>query len=145
MFEIVASGRLPSRSPTQRSKASSTRQIIPRVLTLLLAIVSSSVQAEAFSDLLVALESDGRSHTVQHTLATEKELLIVDMPGSVIPQDVRFMGPEKDTFRYAHTKRPGRIALWSGSAFARYHHQYGSAVEQTETGTFVLTLSLIHI
>ena len=141
MFEIVASGRLPSRSPTQRSKASSTRQIIPRVLTLLLAIVSSSVQAEAFSDLLVALESDGRSHTVQHTLATEKELLIVDMPGSVIPQDVRFMGPEKDTFRYAQTKRPERIALWSGSAFARYHHQYGSAVEQTETGTFVLTTS----
>ena len=140
MFEIVASGGLPGRSPTRRSKARSPRHFL-HALTLLLAIASSGVQAEAFSDLLVALESDGRSHTVQHTLATEKELLIVDMPGSVIPQDVRFMGPEKDTFRYAHTKRPGRIALWSGSAFARYHHQYGSAVEQTETGTFVLTTS----
>ena len=143
MFEIVASGRLPGRSPTRRSKASSTRLIL-RALTLLLAITSSGAHAEeAFSDLLVALESDGRSHTVQHTLATEKELLIVDLPGSVIPQDVRFMGPEKDTFRYAHTKRPERIALWSGSAFARYHHQYGSAVEQAETGAFVLTTSSI--
>ena len=141
MFEIVASGSLPSRSPTRRSKASSTWLIL-RVLTPLLAIASFSVHAEeAFSDLLVALESDGRTHTVQHTLATEKELLIADLPGSVIPQDVRFMGPEKDTFRYAHTKRPERIALWSGSAFARYHHQYGSAVEQTETGSFVLTTS----
>ncbi len=140
MFETAVSGSLSSRSPTRRSKASSTSRFL-RALTLLLAVASCGAHAEAFSDLLVALESDGRSHTVQHTLATEDELLVVDLPGSVIPQEVRFMGPERDTFKNAYTNRPERIALWSGSAFARYHHQYGSAVEQTESGSFVLTIS----
>jgi len=92
-----------------------SRSVMSLLVLLLWVSGSQTAHADAVSDLLIALESDGRSHTVQHTLATEDELLIADLPGSVIPQDVRFMGPKKETFKYAHDKRPGRIAIWSGN------------------------------
>ena len=103
-------------------------------------MVSTPIGA-VVSDLLISLESDGRSHTVQHTIASNGRLVILNLPGSVIPQTVRFMGPERVTFRTAYQHRPERLSLWSGSAFARYHHQYGDSVEQTLPGEFRLTTS----
>ncbi len=138
MLQNTAARRNTHLASDRQLPATRIRQAVGSIVLLLLSFSGSGAFAESISDLLIALESDGRSHTVQHTLATEDELLIVDLPGSVIPQVVRFMGPDRDTFIYAHTKRPERIALWSGSSFARYHHQYGAAVEQTTPGTFLL-------
>ncbi len=94
----------------------------------------------AISDLLIALESDGRSHTAQHTIASNGPTLTLMLPGSVIPQEVRFMGPDQARDREQYDQTPGRLVLSSGSAFARYPHQYGDAVQQLGPGEFVLTI-----
>ena len=93
------------------------------------------------SDLFIAMESDGRSHTVQHTIGSNGTPITLALPGSVIPQEVRFIGPDQEAQTQLHKKDPSRIQLSKGSAFARYHHQYGQAVEQTAEGEYVLTIA----
>ena len=97
--------------------------------------------AELLSDRLVLMEADGRSHTVQHTLFSDAVPATLQLPGSVIPQRVVFGGPERLTFRSAWEARPDRLALWSGSAFARYRHQYGDAVRNLSNGAWRLSVS----
>lgn len=100
---------------------------------------NNASSAETISDVLIVLDSDGRSHTVQHTVATEGATLILQIPGSVIPQEVMFFGPDRDHFAALHKDNPSIVSLSSGSAFARYQHQYGSDVQQVQPGQYVLS------
>jgi len=100
---------------------------------------TTSVSAETVSDMLIVLDSDGRSHTVQHTVATDQPILTLELPGSVIPQEVMFFGPDKELLLAEHKENPSVVKLSSGSAFARYQHQYGIEVQQLQPGYFALT------
>lgn len=91
------------------------------------------------SDVLIVLDEDGRSYTTQHTLASDGALLVLDLPGSIIPQSVHFMGPDKATFEHAYSQKPDRVAIWSGAALVRYNYQYSDAVSQTGRGEFALS------
>lgn len=90
------------------------------------------------SDVLIVLDSDGRSHTVQHTVASNGPSLKLSLPGSVIPQEVLFFGPDRKRFTDQYKSTPATVAISSGSAFARYQHQYGVEVQQEQAGYFVL-------
>ena len=90
--------------------------------------------ASASSDLLVVLDLDGRGYLAQHTLASEGALIVLALPGSVDADHVRFAGPERARFADAQRRRPGRVALHSGSAFARYRHRYADAAVTEANG-----------
>lgn len=96
-------------------------------------------QSETISDVLIVLDSDGRSHTVQHTVATDGTALKLQLPGSVVPHEVMFFGPERNRYTARYKNNPSEVELSSGSAFARYQHQYGTEVQQVIPGQFVLT------
>lgn len=102
-------------------------------------VETATTQNLTTSDVLIVLDTDGRSHTVQHTVATNGDVLTLLLPGSVIPQEVMFFGPERDRFAKLHKSNPSTVELSSGSAFARYQHQYGVEVQQVRAGHFVLT------
>ncbi len=112
-----------------------------RVLCTTVLLLTPALSFATISDLFIAMESDGRSHTVQHTIGTNGTPITLALPGSVIPQEVRFIGPKQDDQTQLHKNDPSRIQLSVGSAFARYHHQYGQAVEQTADGEYVLTIA----
>jgi len=94
---------------------------------------------ETTSDVLIVLDSDGRSHTVQHTVASTGPSLKLNLPGSVVPQEVMFFGPERVRFKDQYKTTLATLEISSGSAFARYQHQYGVEVQQVQPGYFVLT------
>ena len=96
---------------------------------------------ELLSDRVTVIEADGRTHTVQHTLFSDAVLATLKLPGSVVPLRVAFGGPERLTFQSAWEARSEQIALWSGSAFVRYRHQYGEAVERLSDGAWRLRAS----
>lgn len=112
------------------------------IVVLSLLLLPTAARATT-SDLLIALKADGRSFLAQHTVASNGPLLSVNLPDGATVLETRFMGPENLTFAHAGTQNPDRLALWSGSAFARYHHHYGDAVEQNTEGEFQLTSSSI--
>jgi len=117
-------------------------------VALILASIAPSTQLhaqtnEAVSDLLIVMDPDGRSHTVQHTLASNGPLLTLRLPGSVVPLHVQFLGADKQQNEKTFEINPNTVELSSGSAFARYQHQYGDEVKQTENGQFVLNTQSI--
>lgn len=96
-------------------------------------IVASLVQgrvafADTLSDLLVIVNPDGRSYTAQHTLSSDGDLLLLELPTGRTTQHVSFSGPERHTFEVAHRENPDRLAVWSGSAVIRYQHQFGAGL-----------------
>ena len=130
------------------------RSLLPRLtIALGLLFVCNSANANAgnspISDLLIVLDSDGRSHTVQHTAATTGAALTINLPGSVIPLEIMFLNTssaQKESRQNDSIQKPeliennaSRLQLNSGSAFVRYQHQYGSEVVQTSNGHYVLT------
>lgn len=114
-------------------KAASATAIAPFALAQ-----SDSSAEKTMSDLLIVLDSDGRSHTVQHTIASEGPSLTLHLPGSVIPQEVMFFGPQREEYTNTHNANPSTLTISSGSAFARYQHQYGNEVQQEQPDFFVL-------
>jgi len=63
---------------------------------------------------------------------------VLDLPSSVTPQTVHFLGPDQQTFKHAYSQQSDRIAIWSGSAFVRYHHQFDDAVQQLGPDHYML-------
>ncbi|MEE9334525.1 MAG: OmpA family protein [Granulosicoccaceae bacterium] len=108
------------------------------ILAILLLPLPNPVAA-AISDLLIAMETDGRSHTVQHTIGSNGTVIELELPGSVIPQEVRFIGPDQAEQAAQYQGNPRKLQLNSGSAFARYHHQYGQDVTQSAENEYELT------
>lgn len=110
------------------------------LLLVVLAYLTMLETAHAnLSDRLVVIDTDGRSFTTQHTLYSSGSLMVLDLPGSVVPQSVQFMGPDKKTFYHAYKNQPEKISIWSGSSLVRYDHQYLDAVSTIAPGRFVLT------
>lgn len=100
---------------------------------------SAPQEFDLVSDLLIVLDADGRSHTVQHTVASNGPTLTLTLPGSIIPQEVMFFGPDHEQQAAQHKQSPNIIKINSGGAFARYQHQYGVEVQQLGENEFVLT------
>ncbi len=109
------------------------------LLLAVLLLPFSSPATAAISDLLIAMERDGRSHTVQHTVGSNGAPIELELPGSVIPQEVRFIGPNQAEQKAQYQLDPRKLQLNSGSAFARYHHQYGQNVTQPAENEYTLT------
>jgi len=99
----------------------------------------TSQELDLISDLLIALDTDGRSHTVQHTVASSGPTLTLTLPGSIIPQEVMFFGRDHNRQTELYKQSPNIIKINSGSAFVRYQHQYGVEVQQITENDFVLT------
>jgi len=113
------------------------------IFCIIASLWKSAFAAESISDLLIVLDADGRSHTVQHTISTDGQNLQLKLPGSVVPQEVMFFGPESDAAYERYRQNPATLELDQGSGFARYQHQYGEEVEQYGAGYFVLNTSSI--
>ena len=71
-------------------------------LLLLLCLGSPALRAELISDLLIVLEPDGRHYVAQHTLATDGERVVVELPAARVSLDTRFAGAERLALASAH-------------------------------------------
>jgi len=110
---------------------------------VVLAISTPAYAEYAISDLLIVLDDDGRSHTVQHTVASGGPRVTLSLPGSIIPQEVLYFGQNRQQQQEQLNLNPRFIDVVNGSAFARYHHQYGESVQKTEPDEFTLTTQSI--
>jgi len=110
---------------------------------LLLSFARPAMADYAVSDLLIVLDSDGRSQTVQHTIASSGSRIRLQLPGSIIPQEVMFFGADREASELLYNNDPTLIEIQEGSAFARYQHQYGDEVRQTKPGHYTLTTQSI--
>lgn len=97
---------------------------------------------EVISDLLIVLDTDGRSHTAQHTISSNGPTISLSLPGSVVPQEVLLFGPAKNPDE-SHNMNSRLLTLTQGTAFVRYQHQYGSEVQMLGNGNYVLTTASI--
>ena len=100
------------------------------------------VGAAASSDLVHVLDADGLSHVLQHTVAADGAALTLELPGSVVPRRVLFMGAGRERWERRHAERPRRISIGpdgSGGALVRYRHRYGDEVVDAGGGRFVLS------
>lgn len=109
-----------------------------------LCLGASALRAEVVSDLLIVLEPDGRHYVAQHTVATDKHLVVAELPATRISLETRFTGSERLTFANAHEQNPNRLSLWSGSAWTRYRHHYEEGLSESATGVFELNTDLAH-
>ena len=104
--------------------------------------VGVGVGAAASSDLVHVLDADGLSHVLQHTVAADGTALTLELPGSVVPQRVLFMGAGRERWERRRAERPRRISIGpdgSGGALVRYRHRYGDEVVDAGDGRFVLS------
>jgi len=89
---------------------------------------------QSVSDKIIILDTDARSHLVQHTVATGNSEVRVSIPGSVIPQEVIFLGQDKPT-----PQTNDYFSVQDGGLFIRYQHQYAKEVQEVQKNHFVLT------
>lgn len=111
---------------------------------LLLATLYSRPMLAASNDLLIVIEADGRHYLAQHTLTTDAELLLLDLPAGRRAMRTQFSGPEKLTFSSAHNLKPDTLSLWSGAVMTRYRHHYTQGLDVQSDGTLKINLSLAH-
>ncbi|NND92881.1 MAG: OmpA family protein [Granulosicoccus sp.] len=117
-------------------------RLCPGLLLVLMVFTRPAVASS--SDLLVVLADNGRSYVAQHTLSSDGELLVLDLPAERISLENRFSGPEWLTFSRAHEGNPQRLSLWSGTALTRYRHRYGKGLAQVQAGVFRLDVDSEH-
>lgn len=98
----------------------------------------------ANSDLLILVEPDGKHYIAQHTVSTESELLVLELPINRRVMQVQFSGPERLTFSTAHQRTPDSLSLWSGAVMTRYHHHYDGGLESLGDGTLKIDVSKAH-
>ena len=116
-------------------------RVLPLLVAALAVPASARPDASASSDLLHVLDADGRSYVLQHTVAADGPGLALELPGSVVPQRVLFMGGGRERWARRHARRPERISIGAdgaGGALVRYRHQYGDEVVEVGDGRFVL-------
>lgn len=114
------------------------------ILLVLLYLAASGLRAEVISDLLIVLDVDGRHYVAQHTLATDGELVVAELPAERISLETRFAGAEWLTFATAHELNPDQLSIWSGSAWSRYRHVYADGLSESGAGVFELNTHLEH-
>lgn len=101
--------------------------------------------AASNSDLLVVLDNNGRHYIAQHTLSTDEELLLLNLPASREQIGTHFIGPEQLTFDAAHQHNPNTLSLWSGIVISRYQHQYTAGLESLDDDIFELSIANAHL
>lgn len=112
---------------------------------LLLSITAISRPLLAAShDLLIVIEPDGKHYLAQHTLTSDADLVLLDLPVSRQVMQTQFSGPEKLTFSTAHRQNPDILSLWSGAAMTRYRHHYSESLEVQEDGSLKIDMSAAH-
>jgi len=105
------------------------------VLLLAPLFMASAMLNAATLDTLLVVDSQGRISQTQHTLSSNGELLVLELPENARFPYAHFMGPEDESFTYAFSQNPGRIALWSGSAIVRHgssHEFHGESNEAAQ-------------
>ncbi len=102
------------------------------------------IAAASNSDLLIALEGDGKHYIAQHTLWTNEELLVLELPSERTPVSVKFQGPEAVTFETGHQHNPDTVSLWSGGVIARYRHHYDLNELSPDNSLIELTITDEH-
>ncbi|MBX2883767.1 MAG: OmpA family protein [Granulosicoccus sp.] len=118
-----------------------SRRLRYRALSLFLCCALPAPAAvAAISDLLLLIERDGLSYTLQHTLQVEQETAVFQLPGSVVPLNVQFTGAERLEHEARFQKNANRFTLQSGAVILRYKHQFGNVLRQSGTGDFELTI-----
>ncbi|MFK8076822.1 MAG: OmpA family protein [Granulosicoccus sp.] len=100
--------------------------------------------AASSSDLLIVLNKDGRHYIAQHTLSTDKELLLLKLPETRDALSTRFLGPEQLIFSTAHARNPHTLSLWSGNVISRYRHSYSIDLESLEGSILELSIADAH-
>ncbi len=98
---------------------------------------------EVVSDLLIVLDSDGRSYTAQHTIGSNGPEVSVRLPGSVAPQEVLIFDSTLSAQQKLNSLEQNSFLLTNGVALARYQHQYGTEVAQTSASSFTLTAASV--
>ncbi len=96
--------------------------------------------ASATSDALFIVSDDGRSVTVQHTIASDGPLVALDIPVEPDARHLRFLGPNKAMHQENAFERTNPIQLWDGVALIRYQYQYEDELLQTGPNTFQLSI-----
>jgi len=121
------------------------RSIVGSSAVLLLsAILAKSLFAASNSDLLIILDADGTQFLAQQTLATDEELLLLELPVGRTPLQAQFSGPERQTFSTAHQQNPNTLSLWSGEVITRYQHVYSEALTTLEDQSLELNIRQAH-
>jgi len=119
---------------------SSSRHLFYNVC-LFICLCSGSQQAFAVvSDLLLVLDRDGLSYTLQQTLQTNNELVSVNLPGSVVPLQVQYLDAELPPLDAGASAEPNRVDLTSGTVILRYQHQFGEGLQRDERGQYRLSM-----
>lgn len=98
------------------------------------------VAASATSDVLIVLSSDGRSHTLQQTIASDGPLVALQLPKANTIEQFDFLGPNQNTHREIADPLSGAVEFWDGVALLRYHDEYEDEVTQTGPHTYRLTV-----
>lgn len=114
-------------------------------LWLVAGLFAGTVFAQISSDKLIVLHADGLTHTVQHTITTDNDLVVLNLPEGRTPLDTRFSGPAKLTYSTVFNNNPERISLQSGAVVSRYQHQYDLQVVSSQAdGIHTLQYSTQH-
>jgi len=113
---------------------------LPLTALLSLALTADAFAASATSDALILLNPDGRSYTVQHTIASDELLIALQLPKSAQLQQVSFLGPNQSRHEESFLEQPDQLQLWDGAALVRYADAYTDEVTQTGPEAYRLTL-----
>jgi len=103
-------------------------------------IAQSALAASATSDALIILEADGRSFTLQHTIASDGPLVALDIPAGATTQQLSYLGPNQSLHRQNASQPDSLVQLWEGVALVRYQHHYEDELIQTGPNTYRLTI-----
>lgn len=99
-----------------------------------------AVAASATSDVLIVLSADGRSHTLQQTIASDGPLVALQLPEANTIEQFDFLGPNQNTHREIADPLSGAVEFWDGVALLRYHDEYEDEVTQTGPHTYRLSV-----
>ncbi len=110
-------------------------------LGILLTVWSSAaLAASATSDVLIVLAADGRSYTLQQTIASDGPLVALQLPDASTIKQFDFLGPNQLTHRENADTLSGAVEFWDGVALLRYHNEYIDEVTQTGPHSYRLSV-----
>lgn len=89
------------------------------ILASVLGTAAAGLQAASLDTLLI-VDVNGQPLQLQHTIVSDGELIVFELPADARFPEAYFVGPERQTFTHAWDENPTRIALWSGSAILRH-------------------------
>lgn len=119
----------------------SFRQIIGTIgLVCWPMIAQSALATSATNDSLIILEADGKSYTVQHTIASDGPLIVLDIPADATLRQLNFLGPNQDVLRENKPQSDSPVQLWDGVALVRYQHEYKDELIQTGPNSYRLSI-----